>query len=88
MAGPAATLRVERDASAWRDRLRAYKIVVDGTTLGSVADGATTDVSVEPGRHTVRFKIDWASSPAVEFAVAEGERVTLRCGPNGGVLSG
>jgi hypothetical protein len=87
MAGLTATLRVERAAAPWRDRLRPYRIVVDGETVGSVADGTTEEVSVAPGRHTLRLRIDWASSPEVEFVVADGEQVTLRCRPNGGARS-
>jgi hypothetical protein len=87
MAGRSATLRVERDAAPWRDKLRAYKIVVGGVTVGSVANGATQDVSVEPGRHTLQFKIDWAASPTIKFEVADGQRVSYKCRPNGGAWS-
>ena len=84
MAGPTATLRVERDAAPWRDKLRAYKIVVDGVAVGSVANGEAADVAMEPGRHTLRFQIDWAASPTIEFDLDDGHIVTYRCGPNGG----
>jgi hypothetical protein len=59
VAGRSATVRVERVAAPWRDKLRAYKIVVDGVTVGSVADGATKDVAVEPGPHTLHIKYVW-----------------------------
>jgi hypothetical protein len=87
VSGQSATLRVERVAAPWRDKLRAYKIVVDGMTVGSVADGASKDVPVEPGSHTLRIKLDWAGSRTVEFAVAEGQRVIWQCLPNGGAWS-
>ncbi len=80
-------LRVEREHAPWRDKFRAYKIVVDGETVGSVRDGASAEVPVDPGHHTLRLTIDWASSPMVEFDIAQGQRSTFRCRPSGGAAS-
>jgi hypothetical protein len=88
VANQTATLRVIRESAPWRDKLRKYKIVVDGATVGAIANGATTDVSVEAGYHTLRLGISWAGSPTVEFAIADGECLTWACGPNGKSSSG
>jgi hypothetical protein len=79
-----AYVEIERDANRWRDRARAYRVLVDGTEAGKVLWGSTWRLSVPPGGHRVRLAMDWARSPEVEFDVQPGETACFRCGPNAG----
>jgi hypothetical protein len=78
-----AEIIVTRASSAWRDRLRAYKLVVDGTSLASVSQGQTEAVSVAPGRHRVWMKIDWCRSQIVECDLSEGDTARFDCRTGG-----
>jgi hypothetical protein len=67
-----ALLRIVRD-SGHADRIRAYRVVVDGNTVGKIGDGETKEFPVSAGPHNLSIKIDWCGSKAVPFTVAEGE---------------
>jgi hypothetical protein len=79
-----AYVEVERDASSWRDRSRAYRIFIDDTDAGRVRRGSTWKLAVLPGRHRVRMASDWGRSPEVAFDVQPGETACFRCGPGAG----
>ena len=68
-----AYVEVKRDANLWRDRIRAYRIFLDGTEAGRVRRGATCRLAVPPGPHRLRMAIDWGRSREVGFAVQPGE---------------
>lgn len=76
------TIRVTREPGVWRDRLRAYSVVVDSQAAGKVRRGQTLELPVAPGAHSVQIAIDWARSPALDVEVAPGQTVDLRCAPN------
>jgi hypothetical protein len=77
-----AELIVRRCAAAWQDRMRDYRVLVDGSERGGVANGGELRVLVAPGRHRVQLKIDWCGSPAVDVDVEDGMAQVLDCGPN------
>ena len=77
-----ACIRIERDATPRSDLFRAYKVAVDGGVVGGVKRGESLTHETAPGHHTLHFTIDWASSPSVEFDIAEGQEVVIRCRPN------
>jgi len=72
-----AALTIVRD-TGYADRLRRYKVIVDGTSIGEVGNGETRRFSVSPGLHRVSLKIDWCGSKAVSFNLDEGEGLTLQ----------
>ena len=76
------TIRVTREPRGWRDRLRAYSVVVDSQEAGKLRRGQTLELPVAPGAHSVQIAIDWARSPAVDVDLFPGETVDLRCAPN------
>ena len=82
-----AFLRIVRD-SGYADRIRAYKVVVDGSTVGTIGDGETKEFLVSGGQHNVSLKIDWCGSNTIPFAVAEGDVATFDAKSNlrGGML--
>ena len=51
-------IRLHRRQSFYRDRLRAYRVRIDGNPVGKIAAGETMDFPVPPGEHRVRLTID------------------------------
>lgn len=79
---------VSREKSSLQDVFRDYTILLDGKEVARVANGAETEIDVEPGKHTVQMKIDWCRSLALDVDVDAGKTVTLLCGPNFSILLG
>ncbi len=74
-------LRITRGTS-YADRLRAYKIRIDGKTVGTIRAKETKDISIVPGEHDVVITIDWARSNIVKISAMEGKVVEMECGSN------
>ena len=78
-----AKLTVSRD-SGYADRIRKYRVLVDGTEVGQVGDGESLTHEVQPGSHTVQAKIDWCGSRVLDIEVPEsGSSVNLRSASRG-----
>ncbi len=63
-----------------------YRISLDGQVVGAIKAGETVDMSVVPGRHSLRL-LGWGRnrSPLRAFEVAEDGEVRFRChGPRYG----
>lgn len=66
--------------TSYPDRLRVYKIVVDGKEMGFIRAGETVQVSVEPGNHRINLKIDWCRSNIIEIVAKAETEYKLECG--------
>ena len=77
-------VRVHREPTARADRLRAYRLVVDGRERGTIKEGETLEVELPPGDHRVWMKLDWAKSR--ELIISGEEDANLRCRGNGNPL--
>ena len=77
----AASIRVRRDNVAWRDRVRSYQVVLDGTVVGSVKRGESITVMTDAGDHELHLKIDWARSPSVQLDLESEGEAEVRCWP-------
>jgi hypothetical protein len=75
-------IHVRRAAGRWTDRLRAYKVVLDGDAVGTVKRGETLTCETAPGSHVLHLEIDWCRSPSVDLEVAPGKDIDVRCWPN------
>lgn len=64
------TLKVTRD-EGWSDRIRKYRILIDGEEAGRIAQGEELEIPVSPGTHTLVAKVDWCSCRPLEFAVSD-----------------
>jgi hypothetical protein len=84
MTSGVSTIAIEREHARRRDRVRAYKVLIDEAQVGVIRDGCSEVFSVTPGPHSVRLKLDWCKSEQVDIAVSDGDIVHLRCGPRGG----
>jgi hypothetical protein len=67
-----ALLNIVRD-SGYADRLRAYKVIVDGKTAGEIRNGETKEFPISSGQHELSLKIDWCGSKTIRFTVADGD---------------
>ncbi|QDU86637.1 hypothetical protein Pla163_37880 [Planctomycetes bacterium Pla163] len=68
-----ATIHVRREQDPF-DRLRAYRIQVDGRTVAEVRRGESTAFEVDGNAHTLEARIDWCSSRGVELTHDTGDR--------------
>jgi hypothetical protein len=80
---PVATIAVRRQPGGQRDIFRAYRIVVDGKTVGKIRRGQSREVQVSPGSHTLVIAIDWGSSPMAQVELQTGDRAAFVCEPGG-----
>jgi hypothetical protein len=73
---------MRRQDGYYRDRLRNYRVRIDGNPVGEIAQGETKDFFVPPGKHRVRLTIDrlWGSRE-VALQVGEGEVAEFTCSP-------
>ncbi len=79
-------IEVARTKAWWRDRFRAYEVLVDGEVAGALKRGEKVAISVEPGWHEVLARIDWCGSPPVALDLAPGQTARLECAPNAHLL--
>jgi hypothetical protein len=75
----AATLKLTHKALGAEVRRGAYDIVVDGQRTGSVEMNHTTEIPIEPGRHTLQVRNGRNSSRTQTFDAAESQTVAFRC---------
>lgn len=76
-----ARIRVERTASRKSDRLRAYKVVLDGLVVGKLKKGESVTLDTSPGDHELHLAIDWACSPKLDLELSAGQETHVRCWP-------
>ena len=74
-----ATLKVTHKAIGAEVRRGTYDIVVDGRLAGSVEMNGTTEIPIEPGRHTLQVRSGRNSSPTQTFEAAESQTVAFGC---------
>lgn len=65
-------------SSEWMNRLRSFKVLINGGEVGILKNGATEEFSVLPGTNSVQCKVDWYSSRPFSVDIKEGETVYLR----------
>jgi hypothetical protein len=63
-----------RRAPAYRvDRLRTFRLLVDGVMRASLAPDGVVVIEVGPGGHTLQARIDWSGSQKSRLFVQPGE---------------
>jgi hypothetical protein len=70
-------------SKVYRDRLRKYKVLIDGEVAGRIAAGEVKAFPVTAGEHRLELKVDWKGSPAQHVVVAPGEAAHFECGGRG-----
>jgi hypothetical protein len=74
-----ATLKITHKSIGVEVRRSSYDIEVDGQRAGSVEMNATSEISVEAGRHTVKVRSGRNSSRSQTFDAGEGQTIAFRC---------
>ena len=75
------SLSIVRD-SGYADRLRAYKIVLDGSSIGEIRNGETKQFEISPGEHELSATIDWCRTPAVRFQSSADQNLKFQVSSN------
>lgn len=73
-----ATIRLHRHRR-YRDKLRNYKVVIDGEERGVIRDGGELTFEVTPGEHEIQVRVDWIASTAITVKVPAGDDVSVIC---------
>jgi hypothetical protein len=81
------TLVLRRPPTAWRDRVRGYRIQVDGVSRFTIRRGEERALELAPGPHRVRARIDWSGSPEIDVAIEAGSSTTCLVEPAGSFFS-
>jgi hypothetical protein len=74
---------VVRPSKPWRDRLRRYRIEIDGVSSGTVRAGKTVTIETSEGPHVIQARIDWTGSPKVDITVTREKPTKLVVRPAG-----
>lgn len=69
-----------RRPKRWADKLRAYRVFVDGDKVGTIRQGEDRFFPLKPGTHEVVLWIDWCRSNRLVVDIAEREEVQMECG--------
>jgi hypothetical protein len=75
-----ATLKVSRESGFGIELRRgSFDVQVDGKTVGSVDHEHSTEIMVEPRRHTLQMRRGRYCSPERTFEAVDGQAVSFRC---------
>ena len=75
------SITISRD-SGYADRLRSYRVHIDGSEIGVIDNGDAKTFALEPGVHNLVLKIDWCSSNTITFDLPPEGSVQFECGSN------
>ena len=65
----------------YQDATRAYKIVIDGQTVGKIKAKKQEEFELTYGQHTIQFKIDWMGSQLLTFQLDDNKPIVkVECG--------
>ena len=81
------TLRIIR-RSGYADALRSYKILINGTAVGSVALNSVLDLEVPCGPLEIEARVDWARSSPLAIEAVPGKKIEVEVSNNWGALLG
>ena len=71
-----ATLTVRRD-KGYADKLRKYRILLDGSEIGQLAEGAILRQDISEGPHELEARVDWCGSQPLGFDAVAGDQVVV-----------
>jgi len=62
-----------RRSSEYNNRARDYHLYLNDKKIGSIANGESKDFTIPSGGHKLVAKIDWCSSPEINFQINDAE---------------
>jgi len=78
-------LRIIR-RSGYADSLRSYKIIVNGSKVGTIARDSVLDVEVPSGPLRIEARIDWGRSRPLLIDAAPDQRIDIEVANHWGAL--
>ena len=81
-----ATLVLARP-KAYVDKVRAYKIMLDGQEIGRIKEGSEESLTIPAGSHELQLKIDFAMSQVTRFDAADGQVIKFTCKPKANAIT-
>jgi|HubBroStandDraft_6_1064221.scaffolds.fasta_scaffold383430_2 hypothetical protein len=75
----ATTIAVSRDRG-YADRLRDYRVLLDGGEIGRIGNGGQRSFEIAAGRHQLMMRVDWGRSNVLTFEIGPDQSVKFRCG--------
>lgn len=73
------TLTVTRE-SGRADKMRRFSILIDGVSIGSIAEGETIHSEIDPQKHKVEARIDFCGSRTLEIDGRRDQSLTVKSG--------
>ena len=70
------TIRLVRP-SRYQDRIRSYRILLNGKDAGKIANDSTLEIRAPSGSTTIEARIDWGRSRPLTINTAPGETVEI-----------
>ena len=61
------TISVSRD-SGYADRVRDYRVMLDGAEIGRIGNGGEKSFEIAPGHHQLVIKVDYSAPSASPLA--------------------
>lgn len=75
------TLSLGRD-SGYADRVREYRVLIDGIEIGRIGNGEEKSFDIDPGPHRLSVKIDWCRTDPIAFVAVKDQASRFQCGSN------
>lgn len=72
-------LTIQR-TSQWANRIRAIKIIIDGTKVASINNGKSLDLDLDPGVYQIQVKIDWCKTKVFNLTIQPYQTISLETG--------
>jgi hypothetical protein len=72
-------IKIERAGGYWKDRIRNYRILLDGSLAGKISEYGVVRLDAPPGEHVLQFKCDFVGSPELKVNVEAGCEVAVVC---------
>jgi hypothetical protein len=69
-------LRIVRHGG-YADRIRRYKILVNGAQVGAIAHDSVLDLEVPCGSLTIEARVDWGRSQPLTVEATPGQRIDV-----------
>jgi hypothetical protein len=78
-------LRIIRH-SGYADALRSYKIIINGSEVGTIAKNAVLDIEVPSGSLRIEARLDWGRSQPLLIDAAPNQRIEIEVSNHWGAL--
>ncbi|KAA0140599.1 MULTISPECIES: hypothetical protein [Gimesia] len=72
-------LTVKREPGC-ADKMRKFSILVDGVSIGSIAEGETLHSEINPQKHRIEARVDLCGSRTLEIDGTHDQCLTVRSG--------